>query len=54
MEEWPSSYWNDIILSDECRFFLINDSGVRRVWRTACEADNPEYSSRLFSQEEFQ
>ena len=43
MEEWPSSYWDDVIFSDECRFSLVNDSRVQRVWRTACEVGNPEF-----------
>lgn len=49
MEEWPSSYWDDVIFSDECRFSLVNDSGVQRVWRTACEADNPEFFVPAFA-----
>jgi len=32
--EWPVSHWEDVIFSDECRFSLLNDSGVQRVWRT--------------------
>ena len=49
MEEWPSSYWDDVIFSGECRFSLVNDSGVQRVWRTACEADNPEFFVSAFT-----
>ena len=49
MMEWPLSYWDDVIFSDECRFSLVNDSGVRRVWRTACEADNPEFFVPAFT-----
>ena len=32
MEEWPLSYWDDVVFSDECRFSLVNESGVERVW----------------------
>ena len=39
--EWPVSHWEDVIFSDECRFSLLNDSGVQRVWRTKREANNP-------------
>ena len=28
MEEWPLSYWYDVVFSDECRFSLKYDSGV--------------------------
>ena len=49
MEEWLSSCWDDVIFSDECRFSLVNDSGVQRVWRTACEADNAEFFVPAFA-----
>ena len=29
MEEWLSSYWDDVIFSNECRFSLVNDSGSK-------------------------
>ena len=31
--KWPSSHWEDVIFSDECRFSHLNDSGIQRVWR---------------------
>ena len=49
MMEWPLSYWDDVMFSDECRFSLVDDSGVRKVWRTACEADKPEFFVPAFT-----
>ena len=52
------SHWEDVafeivylslIFSDECRFSLLNDSGVQRVWRANKEARNPMFYHLIVS-----
>ena len=41
MLEWPVSYWEDVVFSDESCLCFKNDSGILRVCRTKSKASNP-------------
>ena len=47
MGEWPSSYWDDVIFSDECRFSFVNDSGVIIIVTLATRKNMPPSGVKL-------